>query len=377
MILEPRFSTSYLEEYRRQDFLKSAIPKPVAFSPLLLSLDLASLALLFQTLSAGKVPVLMHPYWNDNIRSEVIASISKWYIPSEPAVVVFTSGTTGKSKACLLPISRLILNAEMSNQNIKLCEEDEWILNLPLFHVGGLGIVFRTWISGARLTLSETAQTTHQSLVPTQLYRMLPNLPRRKVFLIGGGRLSSTVLDQCLSLGAPLYKTYGMTEAASQITTTRPGAGLDQLNGLSGFPLQGVELKFKDQRIHVKSPSLMTGYLGEPPIDEWHVTADLGRMTDNGIEVIGRWDRAFKSAGELIQPENIEKELLNLPGVLQAHVEGIKDNEFENIVCAYVDAQCSLEEIEERSKEHLKGLFRPKIFKKWSERTFRSAKENF
>jgi acyl-coenzyme A synthetase/AMP-(fatty) acid ligase len=100
-------------------------------------------------------------------------------------------------------------------------------------------------------------------------------------------------------------------------------------------------------------------------------------MTDNGIEVIGRWDRAFKSAGELIQPENIEKELLNLPGVLQAHVEGIKDNEFENIVCAYVDAQCSLEEIEERSKEHLKGLFRPKIFKKWSERTFRSAKENF
>lgn len=356
----------FLNELTRHDLMPADCHPPTAFASRDLDLSPAAVRQLFYDLQKGTVPVLMHPFWNQGLRDSVLSQIPRWQVPDQSSVVVFTSGSSGLPKPCLLPISKLLINAEMSNQNLSLGEDDEWLLSLPIFHVGGLGILFRGWLSGARVSLHETPRTTHQSVVPTQLYRMLGEIPKRKAILLGGGATSKTIIDLALQQGAPLFRTYGMTEAGSQVCTTRPGAGYDQLM-MSGFPLKGVQLTFENQRIRIKSPSLMQGYLGETSCDSL-LTNDQGEMTEHGINILGRADRAFKSGGELIHPEQIERSLLSLPDVLEARVVAESHAEYGQVPVAFVLSSRPLDQIQGEAKEILNGLFRPHRILPWDQR---------
>lgn len=360
----------YIRSFTRQDLIKDPLPDPVRYAAYHLNMDIKSIAELFKALSQGTLPVLIHPFWDDQTKNNILEDLPAWKLPEEPCIVVFTSGSSGKPKGCLLPVARLIKNAYLANTNIPLGETDEWLLNLPLFHVGGLGILFRTWVSGARLSFSETTATTHQSIVPTQLYRMLKNIPKRKVLLIGGGAISGTALDVCLDKNAPIYRTYGMTETCSQISTTRPHASREELL-CSGYPLSEINIKMIDQRIYVQTPSLMLRYTNSDhgyKQDEWFQTSDLGEMTVHGLRVLGRSDRAFKSGGEIIQPESIEQALLKIPSVMQAHVASKEDAEYGSRIVAYIETTKDLDFVKEHAYATLKGLFRPHEFFDWDQR---------
>ncbi len=245
-----------------------------------------------------------------------------------------------------------------SNQNLPLRPGDRWLLSLPLFHVSGIGILFRCAMAGATVAIPsqelslraqiQQHQPTHLSLVPTQLSRLMdqqaqPPASLRAV-LLGGGPLPSDLIRRASAAGWPLATTYGLSEMASQVTTTAAGAGDDELR-TAGHVLAGRELKIGDDReILVRGETLFRGYVQQRDMtrpsdaDGWFHTGDLGCWDAAGrLIVIGRRDNLFISGGENIYPEEIELVLLDLPGVRQALVVPIASQQYGQRPVAYID----------------------------------------
>lgn len=275
-----------------------------------------------------------------------------------PATIVFTSGSTGTPKAALHTWSNHVYNAKGSNANIPVREGDRWLLSLPLYHVGGLSILIRCALAGGavavperkkKLSLAlEAAGATHVSLVATQLRQLLDveegSAPGRlRALLLGGGPLPERLLRRGHARGWPLHASYGCTEMASQITTTPPGASLDELL-TAGRCLPHRDLHIDDEgQILVSGPPLFQGYvdgnsLRIPRInDGWYPTGDLGHLDAWGrLRVRGRKDRLFISGGENIHPEEIEAALERLDRIEKAVVVPVPDAEYGQRPVAFV-----------------------------------------
>ena len=308
-----------------------------------------------------------------------------------PATVVFTSGSTGEPKAALHAFGNHYLSAEGSNANIPLAPEDRWLHSLPLYHVGGLSIVFRCLLAGAAVALPEPDATlgeaiaktgaTHVSLVSTQLLRLLReerfDASSLKAILLGGGPMPATLLGEAVSRALPVYASYGLTEMASQVTATRRGATREELQ-TAGRPLPYREVGISgDGEILVRGETLFAGYLDgdrlDLPLDEdgWFHTKDLGEFDENGnIRVRGRKDNLFISGGENVQPEEIEEALIRLEGIEEAVVVPVSDEEFGRRPVAFVRTDGRDVEPEDLARELELRLPRYKIplsFYDWPE----------
>ena len=152
---------------------------------------------------------------------------------AEPALAVFTSGSTHEPRAALLSTENLIANATASNQNLKVAPGNRWLLSLPLYHVSGLGILFRCLLGGGTIVTTESGEraheviakyrATHASLVATQLFHLIEDgkarwgLAMLKSVLLGGSSIPPQLIDRTIELEIPIYTTYGLTEMASQV----------------------------------------------------------------------------------------------------------------------------------------------------------------
>jgi o-succinylbenzoate---CoA ligase len=282
-------------------------------------------------------------------------------VPQErPATIIFTSGSTGAPKAALHTFGNHYYSALGSNANIALRPGDRWIHSLPLYHVGGLSILFRCLLAGATVALPQPGTSpgesisrlgaTHVSLVATQLSRLLresTHLGGLEAVLLGGGPVPSTLVDEALARGLPLYTSYGLTEMASQVTTTPPGASLEELR-TAGRVLPHREISISESgEILVRGETLFAGYAEglDRPVDAegWFRTRDLGELDESGyLRVGGRVDNLFISGGENVQPEEVEEALCRLEGVEEAVVVPVPDEEFGARPVAFVrinDAQ--------------------------------------
>jgi O-succinylbenzoic acid--CoA ligase len=273
-----------------------------------------------------------------------------------PTTVVFTSGSTGTPKAALHTFGNHYLSAAGSNANIAVAPGDRWLHSLPLYHVGGLSIVFRCLLAGAAVALPEPdaplggsirkLRATHVSLVSTQLLRLLDedaDLSGLRAVLMGGGPIPPSLVDRALSREVPVHTSYGLTEMASQVTATPHGAGREELR-TAGHVLPHREVRVSESgEILVKGETLFAGYLGEGgadlPLEEggWFRTGDLGEMDAGGrLKVLGRRDDLFVSGGENVRPEEIEAALARIPGVEEAVVVPVPDPEFGERPVAFV-----------------------------------------
>lgn len=277
----------------------------------------------------------------------------------QDATILFTSGTAAIPKAVLHTFGNHYYSALGSNLNIALKPADRWLLSLPLYHVGGLGIVFRCLLAGATVVIPPAKQNladtidefsiTHLSLVPTQLQALLDQAPPEaslnaiKGVLVGGGHVPTRLVEKAVAAGLPIHTTYGSTEMTSQVTTTGPDESPEKLS-TCGKVLKYRQLKISDEgEILVKGETLFKGYVTSSVVqspcdsDGWYATGDLGEIDSDGyLTVTGRKDNMFISGGENIYPEEIESAMRLLDGVEDAIVVPIDDARFGQRPVAFV-----------------------------------------
>ncbi|HET7478968.1 MAG TPA: o-succinylbenzoate--CoA ligase [Rubrobacteraceae bacterium] len=307
---------------------------------------------------------------------------------NRPATIIFTSGSTGTPKAALHTFGNHYYSALGSGANIPLASDDRWLHSLPLYHVGGLSIVFRCLLSGAAMAMPEAgiplgeaiarSGATHVSLVATQLRRLLAqnhSSETLKAVLMGGGPVPDTLVDEALDRGLPVHTSYGLTEMASQVTTTPPDASRAARH-TSGRVLPHREVSVaEDGEILVRGDTLFAGYVEgdvvDPRLDAegWFHTKDLGELDADGyLRVTGRRDNQFVSGGENVQPEEIEAALCKVRGVEEAVVVPVPDEEFGERPVAFVRAPTGLPEDLAKALEPVLPRFKiPAVFHEWPE----------
>lgn len=275
------------------------------------------------------------------------------------ATLLFTSGSSGKPRAVAHTLAAHRWSALGANLNASLAPGDRWLLALPLYHVSGLGILFRCAQAGAAVAIPRPGEpighavarlgVTHLSLVPTQLRRLLHGrdpadaMSGLKAILLGGGPTPRAAVAEAMRHGWPVRPSYGLTEMASQVCAMPPDAPAAKC-ATSGRLLAHRELRIAaDGEILVRGSTLFRGYAEGPVLefstdtDGWFATGDLGALDDDGyLSVRGRKDRLFISGGENIQPEEIESRLAALPEIADAIVVPRLDDEFGARPVAFV-----------------------------------------
>lgn len=262
------------------------------------------------------------------------ASTQSFLSEESLATFMFTSGSSAAPKIACHTLANHLYSALGAIPFLSLTKSSRYLLSLPLFHVGGLAILFRTFLSGGTLVLSKqplsTLKLSHLSLVPTQLYRLIKQNEISNSdthLLIGGASLAPQLQAQALARGLRFTMSYGMTEMSSLIFA-----------GSTLLPFR--ELRLQENEIYVRGKTLFSGYLNQkqPLLKEgWFATRDLGTFrADGSLHITGRKDRLFISGGENIQPEEIEEALCTLPGILFARVAAISDPEFGQRPIAYI-----------------------------------------
>ncbi|CNE84016.1 o-succinylbenzoate--CoA ligase [Yersinia bercovieri] len=272
------------------------------------------------------------------------------------ATMTLTSGSSGLPKAAVHSAAAHLASADGVLQLMDFTPTDSWLLSLPLFHVSGQGIVWR-WLSiGATLVLPEgvplaaaLSGCSHASLVPTQLWRLLASegaaLTLKEV-LLGGAMIPTELTQQAEARGIRCWCGYGLTEAASTVCAKRA----DGLPGV-GAALVRREVKLVENEVWVRADCLAAGYWQQGQVrpicddDGWFHTRDRGEWQQGELHIIGRLDNLFFSGGEGIQPEDIERVLLQYPGVQQAFVVPITDSEFGHRPVAVIDADETVDDM--------------------------------
>ncbi|WP_145555683.1 o-succinylbenzoate--CoA ligase [Yersinia canariae] len=265
------------------------------------------------------------------------------------ATMTLTSGSSGLPKAAVHTLAAHLVSADGVLRLMNFTANDSWLLSLPLFHVSGQGIVWRWLSAGAGLVvqagmpLSDALMgCSHASLVPTQLWRLLENSEQTltlKDVLLGGAAIPTTLTEQAEARGIRCWCGYGLTESASTVCAKRA----DGLPGV-GIALQGRQVKLVESEVWVKAACLATGYWRQGQLqpltdsEGWFHTRDRGEWQQGELRILGRLDNLFFSGGEGIQPEDIERVLLQYPGVQQAFVIPAADTEFGHRPVAVIDA---------------------------------------
>jgi O-succinylbenzoic acid--CoA ligase len=292
--------------------------------------------------------------------------------PVAVPLVVFTSGTTGSPKGVRLTKGNLSAAASASAQHLGHGPDDNWLLAMPLHHVGGIAIVMRQVFTGGSITLlpefdpatfgaAMRGSVTMVSVVPTMLARLLDRGPFQglRAVLVGGGPIPDGLLEEAAAQGLPVLPTYGMTETFGQVATLTPGSRLER----KVYPLPGVDLGIEaDGRISVRGPQVSPGYVGEPDRAEpWFVTNDLGALDDDGaLRVHGRADSIIVTGGENVSPERVESVIRGHPRVGDVVVVGIPDEEWGHMLVALYTGPATAQELAKWAPNRLAGFMVPK-----------------
>jgi O-succinylbenzoic acid--CoA ligase len=325
-------------------------------------IDVESVVEILAAARSGATAVLVSAGLPDDRAARQIQVAAQEARPSQS--ILFTSGSSGTPKGVRLTSSNWEAAASVSIGRLGHGPESRWLCPLPIHHVGGLSIIYRSMAAGGSVVLAPGAadlvawmgRVHFASLVPTQLYRALEGrtetFTNKPVVLIGGGRSEPHLLDTADAAGMTVLPTYGMTETTSQVATAQRGDPRRRL-----LPLDGVQVRIgPDNRIQVRGPTVSPGYVGEPersPAD-WFTTSDLGRIEPDGaLVVLGRTDRLIVTGGENVDPAEVESEIESHPKVVEAAVVALPDQEWgQQIAAAYAG---------EVSTDELRALVAPRL----------------
>ncbi len=316
------------------------------------------------------------------------------------AAILYTSGTTGRSKGAMLSHGNLLSNAETLAAEWRFTAEDRLIHALPIFHTHGLFVAGNVvLVSGASMiflpkfdadeVIGLMGRATTMMGVPTFYTRLIqhPGLTREatagmRLFTSGSAPLLAETHRRFEErTGHRILERYGMTE--TNMNTSNPYDG-ERIAGTVGFPLPGVDLRITDPdsgeplgaetvgMIEVKGPNVFAGYWRMPEKtkaefrdDGFFITGDLGKIDAAGyVHIVGRGKDLVISGGYNIYPKEVESEIDAIPGVVESAVIGLPHPDFGEGVTAVVvrAAGASLDEkaIRDALKDRLARYKQPK-----------------
>jgi malonyl-CoA/methylmalonyl-CoA synthetase len=301
-----------------------------------------------------------------------------------PAMLGFTSGTTGKPKAAQLSHGNLLSGARAVVQAWEWSSDDVLLHALPMFHMHGLGVgINGTFTAGAALTVlpafdptNVADQATQASMffgVPTMYSRLadartLDALSRLRLIVSGSAPLPvdlfTTIADQ---VGQPPLERYGMTETV--MLTGNPLRG-ERRPGSVGVSMPDVDIRLgADDVVEVRGPNVFGGYLGVDPgetftADGWFPTGDIGRVDDDGYwHLVGRTSDLIITGGYNVYPREIEDVLRDVPGVLDVAVIGRASREWGEEVTAVIVGDAAVDALRKMAADSLAPYKRPKDYR--------------
>ena len=338
------------------------------------------------------------PLWAEALAAQPDPAIAP-RTASDIAAILYTSGTTGRSKGAMLSHGNLTSNAQELNRLWGFTPEDVLLHALPVFHVHGLFIALHTAFLSAATTIFvpsfDAAQikallpkATVLMGVPTFYTRLLalPDFGAQdcgsvRLFISGSApMLAETHRQFEARTGQIVLERYGMTEAG--IITSNPLDG-DRVAGTVGYPLPGVDLRIADEQgqplphdtpgvIEIKGPNVFGGYwrMPEKTAQEfrdggWFITGDVAVQSPDGrVTIVGRAKDLIISGGYNIYPKEIESVLDAVAGVAETAVIGVPDPDFGESVVALVVAEKtvapSLADLEACVREQLARFKHPR-----------------
>ncbi|MEA4902326.1 o-succinylbenzoate--CoA ligase [Desulfitobacterium sp.] len=278
------------------------------------------------------------------------------YDPEHIAVIMSTSATGGEFKSVPLRWKQFYAHVRASQQRLGVTEEDNWLLVLPMYHIGGLSILMRSLYNGTGITLMEKFDEKQTlkwiedgtvnmlSLVPTMLMRIMDRIHHHqlRMVLVSGEFIPKPLVETCLVKGIPIYKSYGMTETTSQSTTFSVLEYPQKLESV-GLPLPGVTIRIDNPdekgvgEVLIQSPMVMDGYLGKAPLEGFIHTQDIGYVDEDGfLYILDRRKNIIISGGENIYPQEIENVLYAHPAVSECAIVGMKDKKWGQVPILFI-----------------------------------------
>jgi malonyl-CoA/methylmalonyl-CoA synthetase len=280
--------------------------------------------------------------------------------PGDPALICYTSGTTGAPKGAVLTHGNVLAGAEAIRLAWRWSERDRLLLALPLFHIHGLGnglhgtllaggsaVLLPRFEPGGLLDAARVHGATVLFGVPT-MYARLAASPRvgelraLRLLVSGSAPLPPTLFDRLAeATGRRVLERYGMTETMMNVSNPHDG---ERRPGTVGLPLPGVELRLDGAEILVRGPNVFPGYWRNPAATAeafapggWFRTGDLGTLDERGyLRIEGRGKELIITGGYNVYPREVEELLLEHPAVAEVAVVGTPSEEWGETVAAFV-----------------------------------------
>ncbi|MDA8746761.1 malonyl-CoA synthase [Litoreibacter sp.] len=322
--------------------------------------------------------------------------------PDDLAALLYTSGTTGRSKGAMLTHENLASNARVLTEAWQITNADTLIHALPIFHTHGLFVAMNTaLLAGAKVNFMATfdldaiiaalPKSTLMMGVPTFYTRLLSDArldqtstKNMRLFISGSAPLLAETHDAFAArTGHKILERYGMTE--TNMNTSNPYDG-DRVAGTIGMALQGTELRLTDPAtgapipegeigmIEVRGPNVFKGYwnMPEKTAEElrengFFITGDLGQCNAQGyLSIVGRQKDLIITGGYNVYPKEIEDVLNDIEGVTESAVFGVPHPDFgEAIIAAIVadkDANIDTETLKTTVTEKLARFKHPRSY---------------
>jgi malonyl-CoA/methylmalonyl-CoA synthetase len=287
----------------------------------------------------------------------------------DPALIAYTSGTTGAPKGAVLTHANLLANSESVARTWRWDADDRLVHALPVFHGHGLCVgLYTSLLAGGSVVLLPRfdpegvldASAEHRGTlffgVPTMYHRLLGSrrvgeLARLRLAVSGSAPLPAALHGAiAAAAGIEVLERYGMTETL--MTLSNPYDG-ERRPGTVGFPFPGVEFRLADGgdgaggEILVRGPAVFAGYWERPAAttaalsDGWFRTGDLGVVEDGYVRILGRSTDLIISGGFNVYPAEVEDVLLGHRSVAEVAVTGTPSDEWGEVVTAWVVAEGS------------------------------------
>ncbi|MDD0852833.1 alpha/beta fold hydrolase [Halobacteriovorax sp. GB3] len=329
------------------------------------------ITLLFYTLIHSKVHIALDSNLPEKTKELLIEEVEKEPFNDHDDLVIFTSGSSGKPKGVIHSLESIILSSKSTISHYSIDHSDAWGLSLPLFHIGGMMIVFRMFFTGAKVVLAKNndlstffhPEITFLSLVHTQLLRLVESIeqgkfkrPNFKGIILGGAKTSESLLERAIQLDLSLSNSYGSSELCAQAIATPLTQDLNILRTVgSVMPYRQISINEGHLQFERTADNqiLFHRYLGDGPKNiKIFQTTDLARMSEYGIEILGRSDHIFQSGGENINPQEIEMALNQNKEIKDSLVCSFSHDQFDLAPMAFIEVNQPLDQ--QTLRDHLK-----------------------